>query len=364
VTGVAIIGGGRWARVIASVLPRIRTGPVTVCSPSNPAAWNDRPPGWRLADLPEVWVDASIRHVIIARRARDHAPSVLAALAAGKSVLVEKPFCLTRAEADAILAAGGDCHTGLVFLHAPNQARFRAAVLAGGRPERVELDWADPALERRHGAAKWHDPALNVVQDVLPHVWSLVRPMVDGPLRLAEVFVADGGQSVTLHLDGAASIMARMRRNAASRVRRLAATSQGSWARLDFATEPGDALLNSAPVDVATGHTSPLAAELSAFLNGPRHPLGQVARAVEALDLTLQAIPHIRAQQAETLRQGVGLVALREVALGGITGNGILSDRAAIARWLGMAENAPAFNAMWTAAKGVDRSEGVPTAGS
>lgn len=364
VTGVAIIGGGRWSRVIASVLPRIWTGPVTVCSPGNPAAWNDRPDGWRLADLPEVWADASVRHVVIARRARDHAPTVLAALAAGKSVLVEKPFCLTRVEAEAILAAGGDCHTGLVFLHAPNQARFRAAVLAGGRPKQIELDWADPALEQRNGAIKGHDPALNVVQDVLPHVWSLVRPMVDGPLRLAGVLVADGGQSVVLHLDGAASVKARMQRNAASRVRRLAVTSQRFWARLDFASEPGDALLNSVPVDVATGHISPLAAELAAFLHGPRHPLGQVTWAVEALDLTLQAMPHIRAQQAETLRRGVGLFALREVALGGITGDGIISDRAAVARWLGMDENAPAFIEAWTAAMGGDIDVDNSAAGS
>lgn len=363
-TGVAIIGGGRWARVLGSVLPRVWAGPVTVCSPGNPAAWQDRPAGWQLADLPGVWADPAIRHVIIARRARDHAATVLAALAAGKAVLVEKPFCLTRAEADAILSAGGDCHTGLVFLHAANQARFRAGVLAAGRPSRVTVDWADPAAEQRHGAAKGHDPALNVVQDVLPHVWSLVRPLVTGPLHLAGVALADGGQSVTMHLDGAARVVARMQRNAAARVRRLAVEGSGLAATLDFAVEPGDATLNGAALDVATGHSSPLAAELAAFLNGPRHPLGQLAQAVEALDLTLQALPAIRAQQAEAIRQGTGAAAaLREVALGGLAGDGIAADRAAIARWLGMAEDAPALNAAWTTAFGKDRSADSPARG-
>jgi predicted dehydrogenase len=363
VTGVAIIGGGRWARVIASVLPRVWAGPVTVCSPGNPAAWDDRPAGWWLADLPGVWADPAIRHVIIARRARDHAPTVLAALAAGKAVLVEKPFCLTRSEADAILSAGGDCHTGLVFLHAPNQARFRAAVLAAGRPDHIAIDWADPATEQRHGAAKGHDPALNVVQDVLPHVWSLLRPLVDGPLRLSEVAIADCGQSVTLHLEGAAAVVARMQRNAAARVRRLSVAGLGFSAMLDFTAEPGQATLNGAPVDVASGHASPLAAELTAFLHGPRHPLGQVARAIEALDLTLQAMPSIRAQQAEAIRRGAGLAALREVALGGMAGDGVPADRAAVARWLGMAESAPTFNAAWTAASGGDRSADNPATG-
>jgi predicted dehydrogenase len=360
-TGVAIIGGGRWARVIASVLPRVWAGPVAVCSPSNPAGWQDRPPGWRAATLPEVWADPTIGHVIIARRARDHAPTVLESLAAGKVVLVEKPFCLTRAEADSILSAGGDCHTGLVFLHAPNQARFRDAVLAAGLPSRVTVDWADPAVEERHGAAKGHDAALNVVQDILPHVWSLVRTLVTGPLHLAEVALADGGQSVTLQLDGAARVVARMHRNATERVRRLAVAGAGLAGTLDFATEPGQASLNGAVLDVASGHSSPLAAELAAFLHGPRHPLGQVAQAVEALDLTLQALPRIRAAQAEAIRYGAdAAAALREVALGGLAGDGIAADRAVIARWLGMAEDDPALNAVWTTAFGKDTSAENP----
>ncbi len=364
VTGVALIGGGRWARVIASVLPRVWAGPVTVCSPGNPAAWDDRPAGWQPATLADVWSDPGVTHVIIARRARDHAATVLAALAAGKAVLVEKPFCLTRAECDAILTAGGDCHTGLVFLHAPNQARFRAAVLAAGKPDRIVVDWADPATEQRHGAAKGHDPALNVVQDVLPHVWSLVRPLVPGALQVGQVRISDGGQGVALRLEGAAQVDVTLHRGAPQRVRHLAVAGTGLAATLDFATEPGQAMLNGAALDVATGHASPLAAELAAFVHGPRHPLGQVAQAAEALDLTLQALPIIRAQQADAIRHGPGAApALREVALGGIAGNGIPADRPAIARWLGMAEDAPAFNAAWTAAFGGDRSADNPATG-
>ena len=76
-SGVAIIGGGRWARVIGSVLARLPVGPVAVCSPGNPAAWDDRPAGWRQAGLADVWADPGLTHVIIARRARDHADTVL-----------------------------------------------------------------------------------------------------------------------------------------------------------------------------------------------------------------------------------------------------------------------------------------------
>jgi predicted dehydrogenase len=358
VTGVAIIGGGRWARVIASVLPRVWVGPVTVCSPGNPAAWDDRPAGWQLADLPGVWADPAIRHVIIARRARDHAATVLAALAAGKAVLVEKPFCLTRAEADAILAAGGDCHTGLVFLHAGYLARFQAAVLAAGRPQHLSLHWADPAGEHRHGAAKTHDASLNVVQDVLPHAWSVLRPLLPQDLVLVGATIADGGAQVDLALQaGMATVEIRLRRGAGRRQRCLALRGAGLEATLDFATEPGQAILNGAPLDVATGHGSPLEAELRGFLAGAMHPLADVAQAVQALDLTLAAMAHIRVQQAQAIREGHA-GALREVALGGISGDGRPGTRIGIARWLGVADDDPAFNAAWTAAFPPDKSGG------
>ncbi|MFN3645364.1 MAG: Gfo/Idh/MocA family oxidoreductase [Gemmobacter sp.] len=357
-SGVAIVGGGRWARVLGSVLARIDPGPVSVCSPGNPAAWADRPQGWRMAGLDAIWRDAGIAHVLIARRARDHAETVLAALAAGKAVLVEKPFCLTRAEADAILAAGGTCRTGLVFLHAGYLARFRAAVLAAGRPQHLVLTWSDPTSEHRHGAAKTHDASLNVVQDVLPHAWSVLRPLLPADPALTAAAIADGGARVDLTWQaGDATAEIRLCRGAAQRVRHLALSGAGLEAALDFAAEPGAAMLNGAPLDVAAGHASPLEAELRGFLAGAMHPLADVAQAVQALDLTLAAMARIRPLQAQAIRAGHA-GALREVALGGIAGDGRPAARADIARWLGLAEDAPAFNAAWTAAFPPDMSGG------
>lgn len=353
-TGVAIIGGGRWARVLASVLARIDTGPVTVCSPGNPAAWHDRRPGWRIAALADIWADPGISHVLIARRARDHSETVLAALAAGKSVLVEKPFCLTRAQADAILAIGGDCQTGLVFLHAPNQTRFRTSVLSVAQPRHLHLIWSDPVAEHRHGAAKIHDPALNVVQDVFPHVWSIIRPFSDTDPTLVATQIRQGGQQVDLTLQaGPLRAEVTMRRGHTARERHLSLSGPGLAASLDFTTEPGTASLNGAPLDVAIGHASPLEAEVRAFLHGPRHPLGAVSRAVQALDLTLAALALIRPQQAAAIRLG-DAYALREVGLGGIPGDGTPASLPQVARWLGLADDDAPLNAAWTAAFGPD----------
>jgi predicted dehydrogenase len=55
-------------------------------------------------DYRDALQDASVNAVIIGTRHNLHAPIVLAALAAGKHVFVEKPLCLTEAELDEIAA--------------------------------------------------------------------------------------------------------------------------------------------------------------------------------------------------------------------------------------------------------------------
>lgn len=55
--------------------------------------------------LEDIWSDTSVNAVVIATQHHTHAQWVLAALAAGKHVFVEKPLCLTQAECDAIETA-------------------------------------------------------------------------------------------------------------------------------------------------------------------------------------------------------------------------------------------------------------------
>ncbi|MEC9347464.1 MAG: Gfo/Idh/MocA family oxidoreductase [Pseudomonadota bacterium] len=321
---MAVIGGGRWARVLAGVLEGVLSPdlPLTVCSPGNPCAWTKhraaRGRAIRIAGYADLLADPSISHVIVARRARDHARTALDCLHAGKAVLVEKPFALTRQDCDSVVAAArdGTCRTGLVFLFAPNLRAFSAACLAAGTPTRIDIDWADPAVETRHGERKGHDRALNVVQDVLPHVWSLFRMLVpDGAARVASVDVAGGGRVVTLDIDVAglhgtagARVSARMARVALARKRRLQVSGPGLDGGIDFSVEPGVAHVNGRDIDIASGFGSPLARQLRAFLDGHAgddvHDLAGVARAVEAIDLTLDALPSIRAGQRRAIAAG------------------------------------------------------------
>lgn len=352
--GVALIGGGRWTRVIGDMLDTLvpSGAPAVVVSPSNPegwAGWVEDHLRWQIGDsLESVLNQPEITHVVIARRARDHAATCLAALAQGKAVLVEKPFCLTLAEANALLGAslGAEVGTALVFHFGRNQAAFRRACLARGPLTHLRLDWADPATEQRHGQSKTYDASLNVVQDVLPHAWSILRPFfADAPLELCDVGASGGGRDVTLNLAaGAVPVSIRMQREAERRIRRVLVEGVGWQGDFNFSIEPGQATLDGQDLNVAEGFTSPLAAELQAFLADELPPLIRLSAAQEAIRLSVAAVAGLRPLQAKAIAAGNGPTAspddrqsaqyaLKEISAGGVMGDGHGTSEEAISAW-------------------------------
>ncbi len=83
----------------------------------------------------EVFDDPAVDAVVIATPNEQHAPLAIAALAAGKHVLVDKPFALDVAEAEAVLAAARDAgRIATVFQNRRFDADFLTlqALLADG----------------------------------------------------------------------------------------------------------------------------------------------------------------------------------------------------------------------------------------
>jgi predicted dehydrogenase len=89
-----------------------------------------------VTDPAELFAQADVDAVLVASPDETHAPLTVAALRAGKHVLVEKPMCVTLAQADAVIAE--QARTGLVVqvgymrLHAPAFAEARALVASLG----------------------------------------------------------------------------------------------------------------------------------------------------------------------------------------------------------------------------------------
>lgn len=347
-SGLAIIGGGRWARVMAKLVCGLGRHPekLLLCSPGNPQAWKDwlenvqpfeRELPAATATLEEVFSDNSVTHVIIARRASQHAVTALEAIRAGKHVMIEKPFALNLREAWLLLgnASGKTAITGLVFLFAANVTAFACALRETGKIKLLEIDWADPPGEHRHGAVKTYDPGLNVVQDVFPHVWSILVRMLGKPyFQLDKVAAEEGGRAVKLNLRASdCSIAANLTRDSDERVRRIVARGDWGEAYLDFSKEPGRAAINGVPVDVATGFTSPLGLEIETFLRNefddPVIGNCRIENAVSAIELTDAMMPEIRKRQFFAIQEGLaidagrqqitaGNYALREIVAGAI----------------------------------------------
>ncbi len=127
----AIVGMGRWGRTLVESVQRkngagLRFVAGTTGTLSKAEAWAAEQ-GIRLhPDYAAVLADPEVQAVALATPHKQHAEQVIAAAAAGKHVFVEKPFTLSRASAEACVAA---CRGAGVVLALGHNRRFLPATL-------------------------------------------------------------------------------------------------------------------------------------------------------------------------------------------------------------------------------------------
>ena len=354
---IAIVGGGRWARIIAKIAQEVVSPQARlICSsPSNPASWESwkqNHPRWEnnlsIADIAQ---DTSVSHVIIARKAKDHAATTLELVNDERRILTEKPFCLTLSELTELVSSthSGSLRTGHVFDYATNLSLFRTACLDAGAIQSVSVNWEDPTGETRHGEAKTYDPSLNLIQDVFPHVWTIIKSYAsNNPLELLSVRGKNGGRATRLELSsGNVSLSAELKREAKQRLRQITVHGENFVAELDFSEEPGSAKLNGRAIEIQRSFSSPLAAELASFFDNTMTESCMVQNAAECIRLSVAAVAEVRGYQKELLGSWVRqneieqntrdiAYALREIELGGINADGKSSAENDIADWLGV----------------------------
>jgi len=109
--GIALVGAGWISRVYLAALARVGgTSLAAVASRTRAAAekLTHSSPGakaFSFEELPALLADPNVRLVCVNSPNRLHAAHALAALEAGKHVVIEKPLCLTLDEADGLCAA-------------------------------------------------------------------------------------------------------------------------------------------------------------------------------------------------------------------------------------------------------------------
>ena len=126
----AIVGMGRWGRVLVDSVQGRNDSPirfVTGCT-GTPEKARDyaAAKGIRLVDgYDRVLADPAVKAVVLATPHGQHAAQVIAAARAGKHVFVEKPFTLSKTDAEAAVAA---CREAGVVMALGHNRRFLPAV--------------------------------------------------------------------------------------------------------------------------------------------------------------------------------------------------------------------------------------------
>jgi len=276
-----IAGGGRWARVLAGLAAALRPAArLRLHSPGAAAdleTWRAAQPFGARVEIVAQALDPVAEPpgpLLVANRAADHLGAALPALAAGWSILVEKPLAPRAVEVERLLAAAaagpGRLAASQVFLFNPGVEALALALRAAPPLESAELTWEDPAGEQRHGTAKRYDPAVPVLLDVLPHAAAILRRVGGQEPALRDAGFARGGRRMTLDLAlGPAACAVSLERDGVARRRLLRVSAGGSRFELDFAADPGRLSRDGRdlPVAVAAEGPGPLARQLAAFLD-------------------------------------------------------------------------------------------------
>lgn len=133
---VAVVGAGYWGRNYVRNLAEMPDSELRwVCDPDEKAQARARraaPRAKLSARLDEVLADSSLEAVVLATPAVDHAEHAVAALEAGKHVLVEKPMATSRADAERMVAVaeerGRILMCGHLMLYHPAVERLRQMI--------------------------------------------------------------------------------------------------------------------------------------------------------------------------------------------------------------------------------------------
>ena len=313
---LALVGGGRWARVYLSTLAAMPLPwPLAVVArhaPPAQAATHDAAgrPVLVLPDLDALLsLGRPVAGAIVVNAAAAHAPTALRLLEARIPVLVEKPGAIDAAAAAGLVVAarshGVALLPALTYRHCAFLDHF-AQGLPARKPARMRLEWADPAAESRYGEVKKYDRGIGLALDVVPHVWAIASAVLgEHAPRLEACTMERGGRRLLLRLRaGAVDCEAVLERDAPGRRRFL---SVDDAATIDFSEEPGtitvDGQARCADPEWATRVDRPVRRQLEAFLQALQAaPDGRALADFEAsVQLATQCDALVKAQQTALL---------------------------------------------------------------
>lgn len=181
---LGLIGVGRWGRNYVRTIAEIDGAVLEMVASSNPETAALVPVGCRIvADWPDL-LAADVDAVIIATPPNTHAKILLAAAAAGKAILVEKPLVTTAADLAAIQPALATSRVMVEHTHLfhPAFRALKAAVAVKGPPVAIRASAGNIGPYRTDVSVLW---------DWAPHDVAMALDLVPGPAEVRDARVVE-----------------------------------------------------------------------------------------------------------------------------------------------------------------------------
>lgn len=280
---VALVGGGRWSRVLLPVMRSLLSPECQICWVTQNGF--EQAMNWLAAkQLSGIEVEShldfgagGLNAAVVATSPQTHAGHVRTLLSHHVPVLCEKP--LTQDLASAIelkeLAEKSQAILG-VNLEMPFASYYRefAQLVAGSAISELSIRWLDPWTETRYGETKHGDVYTSLVDDMWPHCWSLLRGLLsvsEPRWRITDVDydLSDGHVRIVGCVEETPFTVEFSRRNA-SRVRRIEVN--GALFTLDFGVEPGLTVVDGVATENRWQGERPLARTLTTFFEVVESP--------------------------------------------------------------------------------------------
>lgn len=317
---ICVMGGGRWSRVLMTVLDQILSADWQIY-------WFTRH-GWQEA---QQWCcrHSAKRIVILREMTATHLSQVDAALVATSPdlhyqavrrflelsipTLCEKPLVLKRDQGLELeqLAINGNCPLGinLELTYASYLEQFLDKIAALSIRQ-IEILWRDPWSELRYGETKFSDVYTNIIDDMFPHCWSLLRGLSHGrPLRPGRLqYLENSDVRIELSQDPI-EVSVTLGRRADQRQRQI--KINGGEALLDFSTEPGQIDMAGRKEPLQWQSARPLSRSLQSFIELAQMPTGwmewplSVCQCRESFTLSVELAARLWEIQADQLQSSL-----------------------------------------------------------
>jgi predicted dehydrogenase len=245
---LAIVGGGRWGQVLLSVVAEMKAPfdrVVMVSKTADPS----RIPVEILPTVGDLLAKYAVKAAIVVNAAAQHFATARQLIHSGVPVLIEKPIVLSSAQMQVLIAEAKQHHVSLVpglnYRFSSYIKQFAAEVAKRGMPQHFFLKWSDTQNEIRHGKIKKYDASISVVQDVMPHIWTILSMVFQHPkIHMHSCLQDNTSAALSLTINNVAGEVL-LQRHGAKRQRYLSLQFETETLALDFASEPGVIFMDS-----------------------------------------------------------------------------------------------------------------------